>query len=192
MDAKFKKEVYKQHLKYLQSKEPRPKDPTVPTSILRQDPMSPYQNPVSQMIFSSIAEEINKRSFKAVYPLSYTPVSPYFTENGITPYYNPGEDIDYAHGAITIAGMIDLVNSNRPWALENTEDFDIIINIVVQYRDLLSAHANNKDQKSYLIKVNKFLAVMEKGRLRAYRRIGKLDTLRSKDIKYFFKDLVVE
>ena len=191
MDAKTKKALYKAHEQYVE-RQTRPPEEKKIISILRQDPMSPYTNPQSQLVFESITEEINKRSFKAVYPQSYTPVSPYFTENNITPYFNPGEDIDYAHGAITIAGMIDLVSMNKPWALERVEDFDPIIDLASQYRDLLSKHNKSNSATQYLVKVNKFLTVMEKGRLRAYRRIGKIDVLRSKDIKYFLKDFIME
>lgn len=190
MDAKTKTALARAHKESVE-RQTRPKEEKRIISILQQDPMSPYDNPHSQLVFESISDEINKRSFKAVYPQSYTPVSSYFTENGITPYFSPGEDVDYAHGAITIAGMIDLVSMGKPWALERVEDFDIIIERTLQYRDLLQHHKSNTATQ-YLAKVNRFLAVMEKGRLRAYRRIGKVDVLRSKDIKYFLKDFIME
>lgn len=193
MDAKFKKELLRQHKEFVEQQTKKQPAPRPATSMLRQDPMSPYTNPESQLVFNSIAEEINKRSFKAVYPQSYTPIPAYFAESNITPYFNPGEDVDYAHGAITIAGMIDLVAMKSPWALERVEDFDTIISLVVRYREQLSRLSDNSRQiKEYLLKVDRFLAVMERGRLRAYRRIGKIEILRSKDIKYFLKDLITE
>lgn len=189
MDKKLINQLYKMHQEKLDSYKKSPAPPPS-TSLLKDDPMSPYRYPESKLVFSSISDEINTRSFKAVYPQSYTPVPRYFTEFNITPYFSPGEDTDYAQGAITIAGMIDLVSLKQPWALVNVSDFDVIINLTSQYYDIISK-SHDKNIVEYCKRVEKFLSVMEVGRLRAYRRIGKMDVLRSKDLKYMLQDLII-
>ena len=189
MDKKLMSKLYKEHQAFVAKVTEKPRS-VVKTSILRDDPMSPYRYPESKLIFDSITDEINSRSFKAVYPQSYTPIPRYFTDFNITPYFSPGEDMDYAHGAITIAGMIDLVSMKQPWALENVTDFDTIIQITNKYYDLISK-TENRSIAEYRQRVERFLRVMEKGRLRAYRRIGKIDVLKSKDLKYFMSDFII-
>lgn len=189
MDKKLMSKLYKQHQEFVKQVTEKPQ-PVIRKTILQEDLMSPYRNPESKLVFDSIADEINTRSFKAVYPQSYTPIPRYFTDFNITPYFSPGEDTDYAHGAITIAGMIDLVSMNRPWALENVDDFTTIINLVTQYYEYISK-STNKSITDYRQRVEKFLRVMEKGRVRAYRRIGKMDVLRSKDLKYILEEFII-
>lgn len=143
--------------------------------IMGNDPMSPYSRPTSQAYFHDIAEVINKKPFKATFPQSYTPVSTYFTKNGITPYFNPGPDSDYAKGMITVAGMIELTNQGKPWALERDQDIELVITIAQQYLDVVKSYMNDQRIRAYAGRVERFLAVMEQGRSRMYRRHGKLN-----------------
>ena len=188
MDKKYKAKLFKIHQQYLdQVSHAIPKEQKIPT-ILQNDPMSPYINPVSKLTFTSLTDEINTRSFKAVYPQSYTPVSRYFTETNTTPFFNPGIDSDYAKGAITIAGMIDLVYLKQPWALVNIEDFNIIINLTTQYLQLFTKENNTSN--NYKPRVERFLSVIEKGRIRAYRQQHKDKDLKLKDVKYYLNDFI--
>ena len=190
MDKRTISKIVKQHQEFVE-RATKPVPPAPPrTTYLLEDPMSPYKIIESKMAFQDVADEVNTRSFKAVYPQSYTPVHRYFTENKIDPYFSPGEDADYAHGAITIAGMIDLVYMRAPWALVNVEDFDTILDIAQRYYQVLCSSHDNRRVAEYKQRVEKFLVVMEKGRLRAYRRVGKIDILKSKDLKYILKEFV--
>lgn len=139
------------------------------------DPMSPYDPPQSQLQFKNITEVINKKSFTANFPQSYTPIPGYFKRHGITPYFNPGEDSDYARGALTVAGMIELTSNNQPWQLVRDQDVDLVILIAETYLNTIKTAMSDPNIREYAQKVKKFLDLMEEGRTRQYVRQGKIN-----------------
>ena len=137
----------------------------------------PYTLPKSPSGFKNIVDVINNKGYHAVYPQSFTVVSPYYSRNNITPYFNPGEGEDYAHGSITIAGMIDLVANDLPWALDRDQDIEEVIAITEEYAKLLAPRqAESIELKAYACKVKGFLQVMYKGRDRMLKRTGRTAT----------------
>lgn len=139
------------------------------------DSMSPYDIPQSKLQFRNITEVINQKSFTANFPQSYTPIPGYFKKHGITPYFNPGEDSDYARGALTVAGMIELTSNNQPWQLVHEQDTDLVILIAETYLNTVKAAMHDPNIREYATKVKKFLNVMEDGRTRQYVRQGKIN-----------------
>lgn len=139
--------------------------------VLSYDPAYPYELPRSRMVFKDIPDEINNRGFHAVYPQSFTPIPNYFTQLGIDPYYSPGEDVDYAPGSLTIAGMIELTDLGKPWKLVYADDFAVIISLVEQYVADMAPFANDNPQLlQYLKKCNLFLDRMRDGQDAACKR----------------------
>ena len=84
--------------------------------------------------------------------------------------------------------MIDLVYLKQPWALVNIEDFNTIINLTTQYLQLFTKE--NSTSNNYKPRVERFLSVMEKGRIRAYKQQHKDKDLKLKDVKYYLNDFI--
>lgn len=170
---------------------PKVEPPVAPhiQGVLGIDPMSPYALPKIKTKYKNITDVINHKSFHAVYPQSYTPVSNYFRTFGYTPYFSPGEDVDYAKGAITIAGMIELTISNQPWKLERDQDIELIMKIAETWLDQVGPYGEHDQSiKSYATKVRLFLDVMEKGRRRMYKRTGR--ELPARNLMEFIQSLL--
>lgn len=135
------------------------------------DPMDPYTLPTSDNNYDNVTDVINRKPFAAVYPQSYTPIPNYFKRFGYAPFYQPGEGEDYAHGAITIAGMIELSNNGLPWALKHDEDYDIIIASVEAYiAGAMEANSQDLKVRAWVKNMQRFLKIMKKGRERMWRR----------------------
>lgn len=145
------------------------------TGIMGTDPMSPYDINETAGDYKSITEVMNRKGYSATYPQSYTPIHNYFRNNGIAPYFNPGEDADYASGRLSIAGMIELTATKQPWALTRDQDIEEVIYIAEQYLNVItSGHcANDPTFKEYAAKVRNFLTVMDHIRDKMYKRNGK-------------------
>jgi hypothetical protein len=143
------------------------------TGVAGNDPMSPYNVPSSKMVYENITEVINEKGFAALFPQSYTPLPWYFQRFGITPYFNPGEDTDYAKGSLTIAGMIELSNNGQPWGLQREQDIEMVITIAEAYLSAIDAYPSDPKLRAYAVRVRRFLQLMEKGRKRMYKRQGK-------------------
>lgn len=139
------------------------------------DPMSPYDIPSSILQYSSIADVMNKKGFDASFPQSYSVVPGYFRRFNITPYFNPGADSDYAHGSLTIAGMIELTENDQPWQLSRDQDIDLIITIAEQYLDSIQGVLSDPRMRDYSQKVHRFLKVMRRGQERVSIRTGKVN-----------------
>lgn len=152
-------------------KQPK-RDPRL--GILSKDPMSPYNIPSTPNYYKNIADVMNNKQFPAYYPQSYTPISPYFLENRITPYFVPGEDTDYAYGALTVAGMVELTKMGAPWRLTNENDLDIVLAIAEYYRKTMEQHMHDPKISSYAKGVDVLIRVLLKGRDQLHRRQGKL------------------
>ena len=140
------------------------------------DPMSPYKIPSSQLVYKDIVDVINKKPFSAMFPQSYTPISNYFLENSISPYFNPMEHEDFATGKITISGMIDLACNGQPWVLLRDQDFNEIIHLTESYIDQVSDLDINQKYKMQISRMKIFLNMMYKGRARMCKRRGILNT----------------
>ena len=153
--------------------EPQPEDYRKHlTGVNGLDPMCPYDTPASPRKFKNITDVVNRKQYNACFPQSFGPVPKYFLEFGYVPYFCPTEDEDYAYGALTIAGMIELTANNEPWSLARDQDIDEIITIAEAYRDLI-AKSVDPVHIDYTKKVNRFLDVMETGRKRMQKRTGK-------------------
>lgn len=145
------------------------------TGVAGNDPMSPYSVPSSKMVFDNITDVMNEKGFAAVFPQSYTPVPWYFQRFNIVPYFNPGEDSDYAKGSLTIAGMIELSNNGQPWALQREQDIEMVIMIAEQYLKAIDHRPDDPRLSAYSVRVRRFLQLMERGRSRMYKRQGKIN-----------------
>lgn len=141
------------------------------TGILGIDPMSPYTKPRSVTQFTDIADVINRKQYTAYYPQTYAPVSNYFIEYNIQPYFNPGSGEDYARGAITIAGMIELVANELPLKIERDQDLDEIIKLAQAYLDSIS-EIRDPHYKQYAKRTQHFVAVMTEARDKMLVRNG--------------------
>lgn len=129
--------------------------------------MSPYEIPRSRGMFRTLAEVINRKHFKAIYPESFGTVPKYFRDTGISPYYEIMPGNDYANGVMTINMMIELTVSGYKWQLVRDQDVPIILMIVEEYYSQLKAilKPNSTEpvdiqNRSYADKLDKFLAVM--------------------------------
>ena len=129
--------------------------------------MSPYEIPRSRGMFRTLAEVINRKHFKAIYPESFGTVPKYFRDTGISPYYEIMPGNDYANGVLTINMMIELTVSGYKWQLVRDQDVPIILMIVEEYYSQLKAllKPNSTEpvdiqNRSYADKLDKFLAVM--------------------------------
>ena len=161
------------------------------TGINGRDPMSPYRVVKSTVAYDDIADLINRKGFPAIYPQSYTPIPDYFLRNNIPPYFNPGEDVDYAKGSLTIAGMIELTNNGQPWALQRDEDIEDVLTLTLKYKDYIRDYVDKNDNvRRYIPQLEKFIAVMKKGRQRMYRRKGIMDAPAMKDIVSMLQKLL--
>lgn len=143
--------------------------------VLAGDPMSPYPIPSTPAVYRNIAEVMNKKQFICFYPESYTPVPDYFTKNGIVPYYNPPEETDYARGALTVAGMVELTKMNAPFALNYESDIDEVISIATVYIRSMEPYMGDNRVSSYVQGVKRFIEVAEKSRTRILGRQGKIN-----------------
>ena len=129
--------------------------------------MSPYEIPRSRGMFRTLAEVINRKHFKAIYPESFGTVPKYFRDTGISPYYEIMPGNDYANGVLTINMMIELTVSGYKWQLVRDQDVPIILMIAEEYYSQLKAilKPNSTEpvdiqNRSYADKLDKFLAVM--------------------------------
>lgn len=129
--------------------------------------MSPYEIPRSRGMFRTLADVINHKHFKAIYPESFGTVPKYFRDTGISPYYEIMPGNDYANGVLTINMMIELTVSGYKWQLVRDQDVPIILMIVEEYYSQLKAilKPNSTEpvdiqNRSYADKLDKFLAVM--------------------------------
>lgn len=129
--------------------------------------MSPYEIPRSRGMFRTLAEVINRKHFKAIYPESFGTVPKYFRDTGISPYYEIMPGNDYANGVLTINMMIELTVSGYRWQLVRDQDVPIILMIVEEYYSQLKAllKPNSTEpvdiqNRSYADKLDKFLVVM--------------------------------
>lgn len=149
-------------------------------SALDYDPMNPYTPPRSRDTpYADIVDLIRNKPFRATYPESFTPIPEYYRENNITPPYVPIEDCDYAHGSITIDGMITLANSDMPWALENSADMQLVLDVCNEYLRLArAAPTQTQAIKVSIRNVEKLVSVLEKGLARALKREGKFTKIK--------------
>lgn len=139
--------------------------------IMGADPMSPYRLPNSYLDYKDITEVVNNKPFAAIYPQSYTPVPQYYRDFNITPYFNPSEDEDYARGALTIAGMVELTANNQPWSLRRTEDLQRVYDIATSYLDQIAEYTQtDKSLENYARKMRALVNVVEKAMVRAENR----------------------
>lgn len=158
-------------------------------TVGNQDKMSPYRTPSSHSVYHDLSEVINHKPFNAWYPQSYTPVPSYFKDHGFTPYFNPKEEDDYAYGALTIAGMIELTSLNSSWRLDRDQDIEVVIGIVEQYSEVLKVHASSSYHQAYLQRIEYFLRKMYEVRDRLYHRTGRANPYRV-DIVEVIKSLL--
>ena len=140
----------------------------------------PYKHMSSRKKYASLDEVINHKTYQGKYPQSFSPTSPYFLQNGISPYFEDYEIVDYSPGVFTIDTMIELTATGRRWALSRPQDIYEIIYIVEQYQELLKRTINEKDntmegltRRAYLDKTEMFLQVMRKARDRYENSKGK-------------------
>lgn len=141
--------------------------------------MYPYEVPKSKLKYTSYADVVNNKPFKGAYPESFSKVSNYFLDSGISPYYEVVEDLDYSPGVLTISTMIELTCSGKKWSLMREKDIEHVIVITEQYqKSLLDTLTDSNDpdmvrRKHYASKVAKFLNVMYEARARYELRTGK-------------------
>lgn len=129
--------------------------------------MSPYTLPRSGGIFKTLADVINKKHFKGIYPESFSTVPKYFRDTGIAPYYEVIPGNDYSPGVLTISIMIELTSSGYKWQLSRDQDVGLIIGISEAYRDMLKRVLRPESNRTedirnlaYAEKLDKFLKVM--------------------------------
>ena len=160
-------------------------------SDLEDNPMSPYIIPRSRSTpYTDVVDIIRNKPFKAHYSESFTHVPRYYTENNIAPPYQPYADSDYTKGVITIDGMIELANADQPWALDNPEDINIILSVLYEYKEqALPLIKKERKVKISVDRVDRLIAVLEKGRQKVLRRIGDDRKIAPtfKDILAYFK-----
>ena len=152
------------------------KDPRrLPGRITAKNPMSPYTPPVSPTGFTGISDIINRKQYSGMYPQSYGPVPEYFRKFGLTPYYEPEDFNDFAHGVLTIATMIELTFNNQPWKLDREQDIEEIYNISKQYYTAISdaKYDGEMSIRIYREKMSKFLKVVRKSVDKIYRKNNK-------------------
>ena len=137
------------------------------------DPMSAYEPIQEQIEYKNIADVVNKRGFAASFPQSYTKVSGYFLRYGITPYFNPGPDVDFARGSITIAGMIELVRDNQPLQISNEKDLEIILKICADYRLSMEPYMKDAKVANYIKNLDKFTRTVDRAIRANYKRQNK-------------------
>ena len=161
----------------LHRKKPVPPDvPTTHYGATGYDPMSPYPVITSRVRYANIADVINNKGYPAVYPQSYTPVPDYFKRFNITPYFNPGEDVDYAKGSLTIAGMVDLNSMKAPWSLQREQDIAEVLELARAYNRTLTSLVNvDMKVKAYIPRLQALIKVLEKGYKRVLKKHGKLE-----------------
>lgn len=130
-------------------------------------PMSPYTIPRSGGIFNTLADVINKKHFKGVYPESFGTVPGYFSNTGISPYYEVTPGNDYSAGTLTINTMIELTANGYKWKLSREQDVGLIISIAEAYQAqlvrILKPNSNRTEDirnKAYADKLQLFLKVM--------------------------------
>lgn len=130
-------------------------------------PMSPYSIPRSGGMFKTLADVINKKHFKGVYPESFGTVPRYFRDTGISPYYEVTPGNDYSAGTLTINTMIELTANGYKWQLSREQDIGLIISIAEAYQDqlarILRPNSNRTEDirnKAYADKLQHFLTVM--------------------------------
>lgn len=129
--------------------------------------MSPYTVPRSGGIFKTLADVINKKHFKGIYPESFSTVPRYFRDTGISPYYEVIPGNDYSPGVLTISTMIELTASGYKWQLSRDQDVGLIIGISEAYRDMLKRVLRPESNRTedirnlaYAEKLDKFLKIM--------------------------------
>lgn len=134
------------------------------------DPMSPYRIRTSKLVYKDIADIINNKPYSAVYPQTYTPIPKYFLDNGLTPYFSPMEGEDFAPGKLTIAGMIDLANTDQPFIIVRDQDFEEIYEITKTYLDQLLNLDLDRKYKAQEVRVRVFLNLLTAGLEKVYLR----------------------
>lgn len=155
-----------------QQPKPYPKYP----SVFENDPMSPYKVPRTRDTpYVDVVDVIRNKPFKAIYPESFAPVPDYYRENNIPVPYEPVPGSDYARGSLTIDDMLELVSMDQPWALERSQDMQIIRDILQEYLNLaLPQKTKSKAIANSIAGVERLMAILDDGLKRAAKKEGKL------------------
>lgn len=137
--------------------------------------MSPYAQVKSSTNFTDIADVMNRKQFTAYYPQTYAPVSNYFVAYGYQPYFNPGSGEDYARGALTIAGMVELCANDISFRIDRDTDVYVVKGIAQEY---LASIRDIRDKRIelYAKKVQKLIENLNKAILIIENRNGNAQT----------------
>lgn len=144
-------------MKWLLDEEPRPQKQE---DKYCKDGMSPYDRVSSPSHFTDITDVVNRKQFSAYYPQSYAPVPNYFVAFGYQPYFNPGSGEDFAYGALTIAGMVELCANNISFRIARDTDVYVVKGIAEQYLDSIRGIKNDQIT-AYATKVTKLISKLD-------------------------------
>lgn len=135
-----------------------------PVSDMNNNPMSPHRISKSKIFYKDAADAINTRSYFAYYPVSAGPIDAYYRDNGFPPPFqiDPDRESDWDRGAITIAGMIDLMESRLPFSLAHPKDVIEIQQLVELYLSEISPYVSEYPRLNAEIRrCRKFLDYIE-------------------------------
>lgn len=131
-----------------------------PVSDMDNNPMSPHRVTPSKTRFEDAADAINSKKYIAYYPVSAGPINDYYRDNGFAPPYqiDPERESDWDRGVITIAGMMDLIESKIPFQLAHKRDVLEIKQLVDLYIAEISPYVDQYPRlRIELKRCNKFL-----------------------------------
>lgn len=140
------------------------------TGVLNPDNTS-YRLPKSHGRFKDILDVLLHKQYTAYYPQSFVALPNYFTDSGIDPYFSPKPWDDYALGAITIAGMIQLNANSIPWILGDADKVGEILDYTRTYLSLVVDSGDTSVRaKQIQFQLTDFIKEMQEGADRIKKR----------------------
>lgn len=133
------------------------------TGVLNPD-ATPYRLPKSYTKYTDIVDCLRHKQYTAYYPQSFVTLPKYFIDENIDPYFSAKPWDDYALGAITIEGMVQLNSNGIPWLLGDPKFIPEIIHYASIYRTTLEpAIGTNPKARQLYNQYADFITEMEAG-----------------------------
>lgn len=142
-----------------------------------ENPMSPYAPQRSPKI-RNITDMMNKKWYDAVYTQNYAPIPAGYLNHQyvkagprgreqlidfgqVAPIYTATKGTEQAYGALTIAGMLDLLDQNDDFTLVHPSDMIEIRSVCQNYFDIVLKKTKSQVGIAYGEKIKAFIVLLD-------------------------------
>lgn len=133
--------------------------------------MSPYR-PVKSKQLNTVSDWINYYQFRAWYTQNYTPAASEFLSGDLNPIYAPVKGEERAYGALTISGMLDLLDMGESFTLEKTEDMSVIKRICLDYLKEVPTENLNINETNIINRIKNLVKLLDDSMVNSTRVVN--------------------